>query len=108
MLDPRQVSDHFDDVRAALLRRSEQAAAQLDAVKPLLEQRRQLVGRTESLQQERNKASEEMGELAPKGDKAAMAAPREALKTLSAQVKDLATELSATEKELDDQLPRIP
>lgn len=108
MLDPRQVSDHFDDVRAALLRRSEQAAAQLDAVKPLLEQRRQLVGRTESLQQERNKASEEMGELARKGDKAAMAARREALKTLSAQVKDLETELSTTEKELEDQLLAIP
>ena len=44
MLDPRQVSDHFDDVRAALLRRSEQAAVQLDAHPFVVEEARQRLG----------------------------------------------------------------
>jgi hypothetical protein len=36
MLDPRHVAEHFDEVRAALTRRSQTFAEQLDAVKPLL------------------------------------------------------------------------
>jgi seryl-tRNA synthetase len=108
MLDPRLVADHFDEVRAALARRAEAAAAQLDAALPVLSRRRELVGRTEALQKERNQASEEMAELARRGDKAAMAARRESLKALSSQVKDLETELAAVEHQLEDHLLAIP
>jgi seryl-tRNA synthetase len=108
MLDPRHVADHFEEVRAALLRRSAGAAEQLDVAKPLFARRRELIGGTESLQRQRNQASEEMAELARKGDKGAMAARREALKTLSLQVKELETELAALERELEDHLLAIP
>src|SRR5687768_10280855 len=104
MLDPRHVSEHFDAVRAALARRSEDAAQALDVAKPLFARRRQLIGGTEALQRQRNQASEEMAQLARQGDKAAMASRREALKTLSSQVKDLETELASIERELEDQL----
>jgi seryl-tRNA synthetase len=108
MLDPRHVAEHFDAVRAALARRSENAAQALDVAKPLFARRRQLIGDTEALQRQRNQASEQMAELARQGDKAAMASRREALKTLSSQVKDLETELATIERELEDQLLAIP
>jgi seryl-tRNA synthetase len=108
MLDPRHVAEHFDEVRAALARRSENAAQALDVAQPLFARRRQLIGDTEALQRQRNQASEEMAELARQGDKAAMASRREALKTLSSQVKDLETELATIERQLEDQLLAIP
>jgi seryl-tRNA synthetase len=108
MLDPRHVAEHFDEVRAALTRRSQTFAEQLDAVKPLLVRRRELIFRTEALQSQRNQASEEMAELARKGDKTAMAGRREALKGLSSEVKELETALSANERELEEHLLAIP
>ena len=108
MLDPRYVAEHFDEVRAQLLRRSADAAAQLDAVRPLITRRRELILRTEGLQQERNRASEDMAKLAKSGDKNAMAERRTALKALSDQVKALEDELVAAEKALEDGLLVIP
>lgn len=111
MLDPRYVAEHFDEVRAQLLRRSEDAAAQLDAVKPQIFRRRELIIKTEALQQERNRASEDMAKLAKSGDKAAMAERRTALKALSDQVKALEDELAVAEKALEDGLlatPNVP
>lgn len=111
MLDPRFVADHFDEVRAQLLRRSEEAAAQLDAVRPLIGRRRELIIKTEALQQERNRASDDMAKLAKSGDKTAMAERRSALKALSDQVKALEDELVAAEKALEEGLlatPNVP
>jgi len=108
MLDPRLVADQFDDVRSALSRRSSAAAAELDLVRPLLAKRLELIGSTEALQQQRNKESEAMAQLAKSGDQAAMRDRRAALKTLSDQVKTLADELAALERELEDRLFAIP
>ncbi len=108
MLDPRYVADHTEEVRKALARRSSEAAALLDQVTPMLARRRELVGSTEKLQKERNQASEEMAALAKSGDKAGMAARREALKALSEQVKALEAELTKVESELEEQLLAIP
>ncbi|HLV65868.1 MAG TPA: serine--tRNA ligase [Polyangiaceae bacterium] len=108
MLDPRTVADHFDEVRAALARRSQATAAQLDPIQPLLARRRDLIVKTEGLQKQRNTESEAMAELARRGDKAAMAARREALKALSAEVKALETELAELESTLEEQLLAIP
>ncbi|MFO7177463.1 MAG: serine--tRNA ligase [Pseudomonadota bacterium] len=108
MLDPRTVADHFDEVRAALARRSRAAAEQLDAIRPLLGRRRELILKTENLQKQRNSESEAMAELARRGDKAAMAARREALKALSSEVKALETELADLQNALEEQLLAIP
>jgi len=108
MLDPRHVAENTEEVRAALARRSAEAAALLDAVTPTLARRRELVRSTEKLQQERNSQSEEMAKLAKSGDKAGMAARRDALKQLSEQVKALEAELTQVEAGLEEQLLVIP
>jgi seryl-tRNA synthetase len=111
MLDLRYVADHTDEVRAALARRSPEAVALLDVVTPLLARRRELIQRTEGLQQERNGQSEEMAKLAKSGDKEGMAARREALKVLSEQVKAQESELAKLEAEISEGLlatPNVP
>jgi seryl-tRNA synthetase len=108
MLDARYVADHTDEVRAALARRSAEAAALLDGLAPTLARRRELVQQTEALQKRRNEESEAMAKLAKSGDQAAMASRRGALKTLSEEVKALETELSKLEVELENQLMAIP
>lgn len=108
MLDARYVAEHLEEVRAALARRSTAAAAQLDSVSPIVARRRELILRTEALQQERNSQSQEMARLARGGEKAAMAARRDALKTLSEEVKALEGQLSQVELELEELLLAIP
>jgi seryl-tRNA synthetase len=108
MLDLRYVADHTAEVRAALARRSTEAALQLDLVIPILARRSELFQKTEGLQQERNSQSEEMAKLAKSGDKQAMAARRDALKALSEQVKALETELAKLEAEIEEGLLAIP
>lgn len=108
MLDARYVADNLDEVRRMLSRRSPAAAALLDGIASLSSKRRELIGKTEGLQAERNAANDGMAELAKSGDKAAMAARREQLKALSERIKDLASELSAIEAEMQDRLLTIP
>ncbi|HYO95581.1 MAG TPA: serine--tRNA ligase, partial [Polyangiaceae bacterium] len=108
MLDARYVADHLEEVRAALARRSAAAAAQLDSVSPIVARRRELILRTEGLQQERNNQSQEMARLARGGEQAAMAARRDALKSLSEEVKDLEGQLGRVELELEELLLAIP
>src|SRR5712671_2379136 len=104
MLDARYVADNVDEVRRMLTRRSPASAALLDGISSLSAKRRELIGKTEALQAERNAANEGMAALAKGGDKAAMGQRREELKALSERVKDLESELSAIEAEMQDRL----
>jgi seryl-tRNA synthetase len=106
MLDPRYVADHLDAVRAALARRSEQAARGLDAIADVAARRRELILETEKLQAERNASNQEMSQLA-KSDKAAFERRRDGLKQLSTDIKALETELSAVERDLEDRLLEV-
>jgi len=108
MLDARYVADNLDEVRRMLRRRSLAAAALLDGISSLSSKRRELIGKTEALQAERNAANDGMAQLAKSGDKLAMGQRREALKALSERIKDLESELSAIETEMQDRLLSIP
>jgi seryl-tRNA synthetase len=108
MLDARYVADNLDEVRRMLTRRSPAAAALLDGISSLSTKRRELIGKTEGLQAERNAANDGMAALAKSGDKAAMGQRREELKALSERIKDLESELSAIEAEMQDRLLTIP
>ncbi|MDF3069941.1 MAG: seryl-tRNA synthase [Polyangiaceae bacterium] len=108
MLDARYVADNLDEVRRMLSRRSPAAASLLDGISSLSSKRRELIGKTEGLQSQRNAANDGMAQLAKSGDGAAMAARREELKALSERIKDLESELSAIEAEMQDRLLTIP
>ncbi|GMV16854.1 MAG: serine--tRNA ligase [Polyangiaceae bacterium] len=108
MLDGRWVADHLDEARAGLTRRSAETGQLLDDAGPLFLRRRELIGKTESLQARRNAANEEMSKLAKGGDKTAFAARRDELKELSAEIKSLEEQLGAVEREVEEKLLAIP
>ena len=60
MLDPRQVADRFDEVRAALSRRSPAWAQELEPVAELVRKRREAIVESEKKAAQRNQASAEM------------------------------------------------
>lgn len=109
MLDPRYVSEHLEEVRAALTRRSSAHAASLDAVAELANERRHAVTETEGLRAKKNEASESMAKLDKKGE--AFAARRDELKVLGDQIKGLEGKLAVIEAKLEDAvlyLPNLP
>ena len=108
MLDARYVSDHLDEVRAQLARRSPEDAALLDAVAELAKKRRELVQATEKLQAARNSASDAMAALAKSGDREAMQARREELKKLSEDVKRGEAGVAEIESAIEQKLLTIP
>ncbi len=108
MLDPRHVADNLPEVRASLSRRSAEAARTLDELASIIEERRELVGKTEALQAQRNAANQQMSELAKGPDRAAFAARRDELRLLSEQVKELEARLSEVETRLAERLLVVP
>ncbi len=108
MLDPRHVADNLPEVRASLSRRSAEAARTLDELASIIEERRELVGKTEALQAQRNAANQQMSELAKGPDRAAFAARRDELRLLSEQVKELEGRLSDVETRLAERLLVVP
>ena len=107
MLDARHVADHLDEVRAALARRSPDAAAGLGGLSELSATRRALIVRVEGLQARRNAANQEMARLA-KTDRAAFEARREELKTIGGDVAKLEAELGRVEGEMEKLLLSVP
>jgi seryl-tRNA synthetase len=108
MLDARYVAEHLDEVRAALGRRSDEAAAAVDAVAGLVDQRRTLIGKTESLKARRNSESQQMAELAKSGDRAQMDARREQMRALSDEIKQLESQLAEVETQIEERLLAVP
>ena len=104
MLDARFVNENQDLVVANLRRRH----AEIDLT-PLLadsERRRALVTEVESLQAQRNEASQRIGALKKKGEDTADA--QEAVRDLGQKIKDLDAERGEVEARIDDFLLRIP
>jgi seryl-tRNA synthetase len=106
MLDPRDVADRFEAVKAALVRRNSKWSAELEPVAELVRRRREAIAESERKAALRNTASAEMA----KADKSspAFAAKREELKELSNAVKALEKTTSDVEKELEQRLLLIP
>jgi seryl-tRNA synthetase len=108
MLDPKYVVENLALVRDGLARRSPAAADSLNGVTALSERRKALILATESKQAQRNAANQSMAALAKSGDKEAFAQQREALKTLSDEVKAYEQELALAEAELTRLLMFVP
>jgi len=106
MLDLKLIRDDPEQVRAALARRGEQAAAGLDAVLDLDARRRASIPRVEELRAERNAAADVIARAKRAGDDAAgaIAAQREA----GAREKQLSGELVEIEQQLQAALAPLP
>jgi seryl-tRNA synthetase len=106
MLDLRFVVDHLAEVKTALARRNNAAAASLDSIEELARRRKEAISASERRAAERNKANEEMARL-PKGSPEFLAR-RDELKRLSAEQKEFEKEAAAVEAEIQAMLQGVP
>ncbi len=102
MLDPRHVTEHLDEVRAAIGRRSDAYAAVLDQIASLALERRQALTELERARASKNEASAAMAKIADKKSDE-FAQKRRELGAVGDRIK----ELEAREKTLDAQLEEL-
>ena len=98
MLDPRHVTEHLEEVRAAIGRRSTAHGPVLDQIATLALEKRHALTEIEKLRASKNDASAAMAKLDKKGDE--FTARRKELATLGDRIK----ELEASEKQVDARL----
>jgi seryl-tRNA synthetase len=109
MLDLRFVTEHLDQVRAALARRGFGDDATFAEIERLAGRRRDLIVDVERLRAERNEASTAMGRLDKKSPE--FTERRESLRGLGDRIKALDEERSAVEDDIAQallQLPNLP
>lgn len=104
MLDLRYLRENWDAVEKLLARRGD--AYNLNEIKALDEERRDLVAQADSLKEKRNKASREIGRLQKeKGDAVSLMAE---MKEVSARIKAIDPRLSEIDEKLKILLLSIP
>ncbi len=101
MLDPRHVTEHLEEVRAAIGRRSSAHGPVLDQIATLALEKRQALTEIETLRASKNDASAAMAKLDKKGEE--FASRRKELSSLGDRIK----ELEASEKLLDARLEEL-
>jgi seryl-tRNA synthetase len=106
MLDLRYVVDRTDEVRVALARRSEAAAALLAPIAELGKKRKAIILEVEAKAAARNAANLEMAKADKKSP--AFAEQRDKLKALSAEVKELEKARDDCEREIQALLAGVP
>lgn len=107
MLDLRLVSENLDLVREQLARRGFTDSEALDRLGELTEQRRKVITEAESLRQQRNSASAEMGKIKDKKSDE-FQQKREALRELGDQLKKLEERERTVKAELEDAMLALP
>lgn len=110
MLDLNYVRENLEAVRQSLLNRNFPADA-LDEFKSLDQERRRLISESDSINQQRNTASKEIGELMKTGDRQAADAKKaevSGLKDKQAELDAKRDEAEAAMRELLSGLPNIP
>jgi seryl-tRNA synthetase len=110
MLDLRHVSENLGEVKAALARRGFTDAALLDRLGSLADARRKVITDVEALRQERNAASQAMGQIEDKTS-AAFQTKREQLRALGDRIKEGESRQTELESELEAillDLPNLP
>ena len=104
MLDIKLLRNNFDDIEKALASRNEEF--DLSKFKEIDEKRRQLLGEVEKLKAEQNAVSKQVPIMKKEGKDVAVVL--EQMKILSEKVKELTTEVSTVEKDLNNYLLTIP
>jgi len=104
MLDLKCLRENWDAVAKSLARRG--GTYQLDEIKLLDEERRDLVAEADSLKEKRNKTSREIGRLQKEGGDAAPLMVE--MKDVSARIKEIDPKLSQIDEKLKDLLLTVP
>jgi seryl-tRNA synthetase len=107
MLDLRHVSENLSEVKASLTRRGFADAELLDRLGSLAEERRSVITNVEALRQERNEASQAMGQVADKKSEE-FQAKRDQLRILGDQIKQGEARQGEVETELEAILLNLP
>ncbi len=107
MLDPRHVTEHLDEVRAAIGRRSDAYASVLDQIAALALERRSALTELERARASKNEASAAMAKVADKKSEE-FAAKRKELGVLGDRIKELEARDKALEPQLEDLLLGVP
>ena len=105
MLDLKRIREDPDGVRAALARRGEDCAAELEQVIRLDASRRSLLPELEGLRAEQNEAN---ARIRSASDPAEREREIGAMRTVAARVKELEQQLAGVEEELDAALAPLP
>ena len=104
MLDLRYLRENWDAVASLLAQRG--GTYNLDGIKALDQERRDLVAEADSIKEKRNKTSREIGRLQKeKGDATPLMAE---MKEVSARIKEIDPKLSGIDEELKSLLLTIP
>jgi seryl-tRNA synthetase len=104
MLDIKLLRNNFEEVEKALSTRNEDF--DLSKFKEIDEKRRQLLGEVEKLKAEQNVVSKQVPLMKKEGKD--VAPVLEEMKKLSDKIKELTTEVSAVEKDLNNYMLTIP
>ena len=107
MLDLQYVRENLDAVRKALSDRNF-PAEQLDSFADLDAERRRIISESDEINQKRNAASREIGELMKSGQREQAEALKSQVADLKARQSDLDTLRDEAEKAMDDLLAGLP
>ncbi len=107
MLDLRYVLENLDEVRAQLARRGPSAAEALAPIEQLGQERKRAIREAETLQQERNAASDAMAKIADKKSPE-FAQKRESLRALGDRIKQLEARQKEVQAEVEAVLLSVP
>jgi seryl-tRNA synthetase len=105
VLDLKRIRDQPEEVRAALARRGEGVAGQVDRVLELDRRRRELLPELEGLRAEQNEAN---ARIRSAGDAQEREREIEAMRAVAARGKELEQELAAVDAELQAALAALP
>jgi seryl-tRNA synthetase len=105
MLELKRIREEADAVRAALARRGEELAAELDRVLELDRRRRALLPELEGLRAEQNEAN---ARIRSSGDDAERQREIEGMRSVAARAKELERELAEVEQSLQAALAPLP
>ncbi len=107
MLDLQYVRENLEAVRKALADRNF-PAEQLDSFAELDAERRRIISESDEINQKRNAASREIGELMKSGQREQAEALKSQVADLKARQSDLDTRRDEAEKAMDDLLAGLP
>ncbi len=103
MIDIRIIREHPDEVKAALQKL--QAEAPIDEILALDSARRDILQEVETLRQERNETSAQIGKMKDQKERQPLI---EAMRVVNQQISDLEERLRDTEQHLEEAMYRVP